>query len=201
MDKKSIILYYAKKIRAAREAQGLKQPDMAAILEISTQAYSSIERGESNFNIVQAAQIAEKLGTSLEDLLSKERKIIISERQGGTTTLENNSELVIEVDKGDSNKIFELVQSLNKIRNTEIKEHFFQLINHFARLYNVPANDSFERLKHEDGQVVEMMNKMHKVANYDDSSTTYKYIESILDAALSLNKTKDDILKKLQDKG
>jgi DNA-binding transcriptional regulator YiaG len=35
MDKKSIILYYAKKIRAAREDQGLKQPDMAKVLNIS----------------------------------------------------------------------------------------------------------------------------------------------------------------------
>ncbi len=37
------------------------------------------------------------------------------------------------------------------------------------------------------------MDKMHEISSYEDSSTTYKYIESILDAALGLNKAKDDL--------
>lgn len=56
-------------IKKIRNLRGIKQEEMANFLEISQQAYSSIERGESELSLNKLDKILEKLNVSIFLLL------------------------------------------------------------------------------------------------------------------------------------
>jgi transcriptional regulator with XRE-family HTH domain len=58
------------KIRGIRTLKGLSQENLAMMLDLSLPAYADIERGKKDVTIKRLEQIAEKLGVSLQDILS-----------------------------------------------------------------------------------------------------------------------------------
>jgi transcriptional regulator with XRE-family HTH domain len=58
------------KIRGIRTLKGLSQENLAVMLDLSLPAYADIERGKKDVTIKRLEQIAEKLGVSLNDILS-----------------------------------------------------------------------------------------------------------------------------------
>jgi transcriptional regulator with XRE-family HTH domain len=58
------------KIRGIRTLKGLSQENLAMMLDLSLPAYADIERGKKDVTIKRLEQIAEKLGVSLNDILS-----------------------------------------------------------------------------------------------------------------------------------
>ncbi len=58
------------KIRGIRTLKGLSQENLAIMLDLSLPAYADIERGKKDVTIKRLEQIAEKLGVSLNDILS-----------------------------------------------------------------------------------------------------------------------------------
>jgi len=58
------------KIRGIRILKGLSQENLAMMLDLSLPAYADIERGKKDVTIKRLEQIAEKLGVSLQDILS-----------------------------------------------------------------------------------------------------------------------------------
>lgn len=57
------------RLKEIREERSLNQSEMAELLNLSSSSYSRIERGESSVDIMQVAEIAEKLGISASDFL------------------------------------------------------------------------------------------------------------------------------------
>ena len=60
------------KIRVIRISRQLSQENMATELELSTGAYSNIERGITDITVTRLYRIAEILGTTVFELLSSE---------------------------------------------------------------------------------------------------------------------------------
>lgn len=58
------------KIRGIRSLKGYSQENMAEMLDLSLPAYADIERGKKDVTISRLEQIAEKLGVTLNDILS-----------------------------------------------------------------------------------------------------------------------------------
>ena len=58
------------KIRGIRTLKGLSQENLAEMLGLSLPAYADVERGKKDVTIKRLEQIAEKLGVSLNDILS-----------------------------------------------------------------------------------------------------------------------------------
>lgn len=58
------------KIRGVRQMKGLSQENLADMLGISLLAYGDIERGKKDVAFSRLEQIADKLGVSVEDILS-----------------------------------------------------------------------------------------------------------------------------------
>lgn len=64
------------KIRIFRQQKGYSQENLAQMLDISLNAYSKIERGETDPNFTRLEQIAEALQTSVLDIISHGEKHI-----------------------------------------------------------------------------------------------------------------------------
>ncbi len=67
MDMNKIV---AQRIMEAREAKGLYQKDMAAALDLSTNAYNSIENGKTNLTVNVLYRISEILQLPIGKLLN-----------------------------------------------------------------------------------------------------------------------------------
>jgi XRE family transcriptional regulator, regulator of sulfur utilization len=65
------------KIRGIRTLKGYSQENMAAMLDLSLPTYADIERGKKEVTIKRLEQIAEKLGCTLNDILSYHDKVNI----------------------------------------------------------------------------------------------------------------------------
>jgi transcriptional regulator with XRE-family HTH domain len=63
------------KIRSIRILKGYSQENMAEMLDVSLPTYAEIERGKRDVTISRLEQIAEKLGVTLNDVLSFEERI------------------------------------------------------------------------------------------------------------------------------
>ena len=61
-------LSIAKHIRSLRKRAGLTQEELAAILEVSRQTISSLEKGRYNPSILLAFKIARCFGQSIEEI-------------------------------------------------------------------------------------------------------------------------------------
>ncbi len=63
-------MQYGEKIKKIRDLKGLRQEEMAGLLNISPQAYSKIERNETKLDEERMEQIAKIFGISAEDIKS-----------------------------------------------------------------------------------------------------------------------------------
>ncbi|MEQ1636180.1 MAG: helix-turn-helix transcriptional regulator [Methylococcales bacterium] len=76
------------KIRLVRQLKGWSQEDVASKLDMSTNGYGSIERGETDVNLSRLEQIAEIFGIKLSDLLELNEKIVFN--QAGENNHQSN---------------------------------------------------------------------------------------------------------------
>ncbi len=69
------------KIKRIREIKGLTQEDIAKKLNLTHQAYSRMERGETSISIERIAKIAEILDVTVDDIYRMdEKKVLILEK-------------------------------------------------------------------------------------------------------------------------
>lgn len=62
------------RLEALRKERGIKQEDLAAILEVSRQTIGSLENGRYNPSILLAFKIAKFFETSIEDIFIYEEE-------------------------------------------------------------------------------------------------------------------------------
>lgn len=65
-------------IKKLRELKGLTQENMAEELEMSTNGYGKIERGESEITVNKLEKISEILGMSINDVLSFDERSVFN---------------------------------------------------------------------------------------------------------------------------
>lgn len=71
MDYKKLLLSLGEIIREKRKALGYSQEGFADLVGLHRTYIGSVERGEKNISFINLYKIAEKLQTSLSDLLVK----------------------------------------------------------------------------------------------------------------------------------
>ena len=62
------------RLEEIRKQQGIKQEDLAAVLEVSRQTIGSLENGRYNPSIVLAFKIARYFGMTIEDIFIYEEE-------------------------------------------------------------------------------------------------------------------------------
>lgn len=92
------------KIRCLRELKNWSQEDLASKLDMSTNGYSKIERGETKANIPKLEQIAEILEIDLMELLAFGEKSVAflfgdNNNQNSTQIVSSSTELALEIQK------------------------------------------------------------------------------------------------------
>jgi len=88
------------KIRLMREAHQWSQEEMAMKLNMSTNGYAKIERGETKAYIPKLEQIAETLGMDFMELMSfgeKQVLCLIGENNNGCSIIGSSQELAAEI--------------------------------------------------------------------------------------------------------
>jgi transcriptional regulator with XRE-family HTH domain len=71
-------LQITSKIRQIREMRGVCQDAVAAALQITTRAYSKLERGETQLTVERLFRIAEILDVSVKEVLGCEAQNIFN---------------------------------------------------------------------------------------------------------------------------
>lgn len=66
------------KIRKMREAKGLSQENMATELNLTQNGYGKIERNEVSLKYATLEKIADTLGTTVENIIGYDEKVIFS---------------------------------------------------------------------------------------------------------------------------
>ena len=76
---------FYEKIKFVRSLKGWTQEDMAAKLNISTQAYAKIERGKTDVHYSRLEQIAEVMEIDLPELLGLDEKNVLNFKNDHST--------------------------------------------------------------------------------------------------------------------
>lgn len=100
------------KIKRIRELFGKTQEEIATKLNITHQAYSRLERGETSIDTDRLEQIAQVLGISVEDIYRfDEKKLVISGNTNNGEAKENSLHFTLTINEECNIK---LVNSLEK---------------------------------------------------------------------------------------
>jgi len=75
------VFYMANKMKEIRQSKGLGQKEIAAKLDMPVRTYGSYERGERSLSLDVAAEIADVLGVTIDQLLGREYYMSPSEEQ------------------------------------------------------------------------------------------------------------------------
>ena len=110
------------KIRFLRESKNWSQEEMAAKLNMSTNGYSKIERGESRLSIPKLEQIVEVFDTDILELMSLgERNVVYFQESGNNHSLNiinaTSQEMVAEITqlKQTISHQTEMIESKNQL--------------------------------------------------------------------------------------
>jgi len=63
------------KMKELRDAKGLSQKEVAAILKMPVRTYGSYERGERTLSLDVAAQIADVLDVTIDELMNRDYRV------------------------------------------------------------------------------------------------------------------------------
>ena len=95
----------AQRIMEAREQKGLFQKDMAAALDLSTNAYNSIENGKTNLTVNVLYKISEILQLPISKLLNINEGDVQNNSQNLVITQNNNGTLYFQMSNDQMDKL------------------------------------------------------------------------------------------------
>lgn len=90
------------KIRMVREMNQWSQEEMAEKMNMSTNGYAKIERGETKLNLHKLEQIAQIFNIDVLELMNSEGKgvfLLMNENGNNTNYYGNNENLTAEIEK------------------------------------------------------------------------------------------------------
>ncbi len=86
------------KVRILRESNNWSQQQLADKLDMSTNGYAKIERGESSLTIAKLEQIAEVFGVDILELMSLgENNILLFQEKDNVSFINSSQELASEI--------------------------------------------------------------------------------------------------------
>jgi transcriptional regulator with XRE-family HTH domain len=112
------------KVRRIRELFGFTQDEIAQKLQITPQAYSRIERGETSLDLDRLKLIAEKMGITTDDIMKfDERKFLISGNNNNSGEANDSAfQFNIIVNESSNQKAIEILEKIIEQQQEEIKE-------------------------------------------------------------------------------
>lgn len=112
-------MIHGDKIKRIREIKGLTQEDVAKKLNLTHQAYSRMERGETNISAERIVKIAEVLDVSVDDIFKlDDKKIIINSNTNHGETKDNAIQFHLTINESD--KAIEILEKMIKSQQEEI---------------------------------------------------------------------------------
>jgi len=110
------------KVRRIRELFGFTQDEIAQKLQITPQAYSRIERGETVLDLERLKLIAEKIGISTDEILNFDEKNYLRLSQNKNQSNENPFHVNLFVNESSNQKAIEILEKIIEQQQEEIKE-------------------------------------------------------------------------------
>ncbi len=90
------------KIKRIREMRGKTQEEIAEELNLTTQAYGRMERGETSISAERLGKIAEKLGVNTDEIMRyDENKYVISGNSNNGEANENGVQFNLNIYESD----------------------------------------------------------------------------------------------------
>ena len=90
------------KIKRIREMRGITQEEIAEELNLTTQAYGRMERGETSISAERLGKIAEKLGVNTDEIMRyDENKYVISGNSNNGEANENGVQFNLNIYESD----------------------------------------------------------------------------------------------------
>ncbi len=108
------------KIKRLRQAKGWSQEELANKLEISANAYGSIERGDTDVNLSRLEAISEVFEIDVADLFDKKETNVFNNFGSVQTNQQNWCNIHQSLDYLQLKSEFEKSQLLNSEKNKEI---------------------------------------------------------------------------------
>lgn len=109
------------KIKRIRELFGKTQEEIAEKLNITPQAYSRMERGESSISVERMEDIAKALGVSVEDIYKfDEKKMVISGNTNHGEAHDNALHFNLTIHEHDCSKAIEILEKTIEKQQEEI---------------------------------------------------------------------------------
>ncbi len=96
------------KIRRMREMMGKTQEELAKHLNLTHQAYSRMERGETGISTERLEKIAAALGIRIEDFYADDKKVVITNNTNHGEAKENSVQVHLTINENE--KMLELLQ-------------------------------------------------------------------------------------------
>lgn len=113
------------KIKKLREQSGLTQQEMADKLHLHLKTWQKIENGITKLDIERLQQIAEILGTTIEDLINVEDSVYISEVKDNDVGFNNSSVTINHQSQEEKNLYERLIAEKDKIIADKDKDIIF----------------------------------------------------------------------------
>lgn len=130
----SIDIFIGHQLRELRKSRNMTQEEVAIKLGFLTKSkkplsYHTIinyEKGKSQFTVKFLLQLSKLFGVDITYFIRNKDMLIFDSPE--------NPEIIVEVDKKDRVKFIKLLNSLKKLNNTDVIDHFINLINEFTKL-------------------------------------------------------------------
>jgi transcriptional regulator with XRE-family HTH domain len=108
------------KIKRIREMLGKTQEEVAEKLNLTAQAYSRMERGETSVSMKRLEEIAEVFEMKVEDIYRfDEKKVVISNNTNHGEAKENSVQFHLTINESD--KAIEILEKTIAAQQEEIK--------------------------------------------------------------------------------
>ena len=106
------------RIRRMREMIGKTQEEVAKELNLTHQAYSRMERGETGISAERLEKLANALGIKVEDFYADDKKVVITHNTNHGEAKENSVQVHLTINENE--KTLEILQQRIAAQDQEI---------------------------------------------------------------------------------
>jgi transcriptional regulator with XRE-family HTH domain len=110
MDLKALNMEIGERIRKIREARGLSQKEIAAIIKMDQSQYSKLEKDKTDPSVSTLAKVAKALGTQLAELFADD---LMKDVNSYDKSLMEKISLVDALDEDEKKSLFKIIDGLS----------------------------------------------------------------------------------------
>jgi transcriptional regulator with XRE-family HTH domain len=110
MDLKAFNMEIGERIRKIREARGLSQKEIAAIIKMDQSQYSKLEKDKTDPSVSTLAKVAKALGSQLSDLFSDD---LLRDVGSYDKSVMEKISLIDSLDEDEKKSLFKIIDGLS----------------------------------------------------------------------------------------